>query len=192
MKQFIAILQESRKQFLILGVFTLILGLLLAISPLKLQGYVVGAIGLILIGYSVYRAFNYMRNFKKECSSRMDLALSLLVFSLGVFSMVSSSVILSVFGLIIALVFMFHAGQNLQHALELYSLKFNLWWLSLIFAVVAAGSGIYSFINCQTKDESVLRVMGILLVVVAVLDIFSLGVSTEAVSKAKRDTRKRN
>ena len=143
--------------------------------------YVIGG---ILIAIGVIALIKYISNINKDIKNEIDIVYGIGTIILGIIVICNPKAIASIIPFILGILIVINSTAKIDYSFKLRKNKNNLWISTLIVALVALICGVLLIFNPFAGAEFITKVIGIILVVYAVLDI----VSTIRISKELKET----
>ncbi len=165
---------------LIMSIAELAIGVLLLIDPLKFTSGIIIALGIGLAIIGIFQVFKYFRMDAREASHRGVLTKGLLFISVGAACILKSDWLIKTFAVLTILygIFIFIAGiSKLQTAIDMLRTDRKYWYLALLGALITLGFSVLIIFNPFTTDKILWMVMGIVLIVIAIIDIITFFVA---------------
>lgn len=157
-------LKKSSWADIVLSLVFILFGAMLIISPNSIMSIISILLGGFCIAYGILRAIDYFSNGKQD---NYLLAIAIVTIITGIIIMFCSSIILSVFRILIAIWIIYSGIMNLQTAIVWKDYKSRLWLISLILSIVMLCAGIYVLVN----SGAILQTIGIIIVAYGIVDI---------------------
>lgn len=174
--------KKSEKKMMLTSLVTLILGIILAIDPegsLKMLTAVIGILFMIAGGFSV---FNFFRKDKADRFSNSSLVVGILMLSGGLYLALNTESLVSFITIVIGISLFIKSLFKIQFAL--IDKKFSdKWKYNLIVGLLTMTLAILLISNPFGSTATFLRIIGIVLVAVSVVEI----ISTYSVYKSLKD-----
>lgn len=150
-----------------------ILGLLLIFqSELTIVSlsYIIGA---LLVGLGAIGILNYVKNKEHSDKKEMDLVYGTVCIVLGIVVIGNPQGIASLIPFVIGLVIIISSATKLQYSFELKKQNNNLWKSTMILSIVTMLCGVLLIFNPFQGAIFITKVIGILILIYALLDIIS-------------------
>ena len=143
--------------------------------------YVIGG---ILIAIGVIALLKYISNINKDIKNEIDIVYGIGTIILGIIVICNPKAIASIIPFVLGILIVINSTAKIDYSFKLRKNKNNLWVSTLIVALVALICGVLLIFNPFAGAEFITKVIGIILVVYAILDI----VSTIRISKELKET----
>ena len=150
-----------------------ILGLLLIFqSELTIVSlsYIIGA---VLVGLGALGVLNYAKNKDQSEKKEMDLVYGTVCIVLGIVVIGNPQGIASLIPFVIGLVIIISSATKLQYSFELKKQTNNLWKSTMILSLITMICGVLLIFNPFQGAIFITKVIGILILIYALLDIIS-------------------
>lgn len=143
--------------------------------------YVIGG---ILIAIGVFALLKYISNINKDIKNEIDIVYGIGTIILGIIVISNPKAIASIIPFVLGVLIVINSTAKIDYSFKLRKNKNNLWISTLIVALIALICGVLLIFNPFAGAKFITKVIGIILVVYAVLDI----VSTIRISKELKET----
>ncbi len=158
----------------ILSSFVLvILGLLLIFESEATIISISYIIGGFLIAIGGLALIKFVKSIKEENKSELDTIYGTVTIILGVIVIKNPQAIASIIPFIVGFIIIINSANKLQYSIELKKNKNDLWKSTMIIAFVTTICGVALILNPFKGAEFLTKIVGILILVYAVLDIIS-------------------
>ena len=157
-------LKKSGWTDIIVSLIFVIFGIMLISRPEAIVSVISILLGAIFIVMGVLKIIDYYSNGKQD---NYLIAISTVMILIGIVIMFCADVILSVFGILIAIWIIYSGMMNLQTVLIWKDYKSRLWLVTLLLAIITIIVGIYILINYQ----ALLQTIGVAILIYGVVDI---------------------
>lgn len=161
-----------------------ILGLLLIFySELTIISisYVIGG---ILIAIGVIALIKYISNINKDVKNEMDIVYGIGTIILGIIVISNPKAIASIIPFVLGVLIVINSTAKIDYSFRLKKNKNTLWISTLVVALIALVCGVLLIFNPFAGAEFITKIIGIILLVYAILDI----ISTIRISKELKET----
>lgn len=132
--------------------------------------YVIGA---ILIAIGVIALLKFVREYKLKAKNELDIVYGVVCVILGIIVISNPKAIASIIPFVVAVVIIINSATKLQYSLELKKDNNELWKSTMIISIITMLCGILLIFNPFQGAVIVTRVVGILILVYALLDLSS-------------------
>ena len=132
--------------------------------------YVIGG---ILVAIGVIALLKYINNLNKNIKNELDIVYGIGTVILGIIVISNPKTIASIIPFILGILIVVSSATKLQYSIELKKTNNELWLSTMILSIMALLCGIVLIFNPFSGAEFITKVVGILLFVYAILDIFS-------------------
>ena len=143
--------------------------------------YVIGG---ILIAIGVIALLKYISNINKDIKNEIDIVYGIGTIILGIIVISNPKAIASIIPFVLGVLIVINSTAKIDYSFKLRKNKNHLWVSTLIVALIALICGVLLIFNPFAGAKFITKVIGIILVVYAVLDI----VSTIRISKELKET----
>ncbi len=166
-------MEKIFKSSLLNSMALIILGLLLIFqseATIVSISYIIAAV-IIVVG--VVAGLRYIKNFKEDTRSELDLIYSVVCIVLGIVVIKNPQAIASIIPFVIGVVIIINSATKLQYSIELKENQNNLWKSTMILALITTVCGIVLIFNPFSGAVLITRIVGILILIYSILDIIS-------------------
>ena len=158
----------------ILSAAYIALGIVLIVHP-GIAGIIIcRAIGLFFLLFGGFREFVALRARGANWGYQLHLAINVIAIAFGIFSLARPQEVLSVLPVVLGVYLLMECVGKIQRALLLKSFGYVRWWTALLTGLLAAALGVLLLVNPFAAMESMLRFLGVSLVVDGVSDLWIL------------------
>ncbi len=162
----------------------IILGLLLIFySELTIVSISYG-VGAILIAIGVIALIKYITNINKEIKNELDIVYGIGTIILGIIVISSPKAIASIIPFVLGVLIVINSTAKIDYSFRLRKQKNNLWVSTLVVSLIALVCGVVLIFNPFAGAEFITKIIGVILVIYAILDI----ISTVRISKVIKET----
>lgn len=130
-------------------------------------------IGSILIAIGVIALLKFVREYKLKARNELDIVYGVVCVILGIIVISNPKAIASIIPFVVAIVIIINSATKLQYSLELKKDNNELWKSTMIISIITMLCGILLIFNPFQGAVIVTRVVGILILVYALLDLSS-------------------
>ena len=163
----------------ILGVFLFIESELTIVSI----AYVIGA---VLVGIGVVAMLKYISNINKNIKNEIDIIYGTVTVILGIIVISNPKAIASIIPFVLGIIIVLSSATKLGYGFELRKMNSDLWIGTVVISLITMLCGILLIFNPFAGAKFILRIVGALIFVYAVLDI----ISTFRIRKTIKPTKK--
>ena len=162
----------------------IILGLLLIFySELTIVSISYG-VGGILIAIGAIALIKYISNINKDIKNELDIVYGIGTIILGIIVISNPKAIASIIPFVLGVLIVINSTAKIDYSFKLRKQKNNLWISTLVVSLIALVCGVLLIFNPFAGAEFITKVIGIILVIYAILDI----ISTIRISKVLKET----
>lgn len=166
-------LSDFKRDFVLLSVAYLVLGILLLVFPGgsgKVVCYVCAA---ILCVFGLTYLVSYFARGAQNSLLRMDFAIGLIALLVGIYVFARPEVVLSILPVVLGVVMIVDGIVKLQKALDLARIRDSYWLLLLLLAVLTAVLGVLMLVDPFATAEALIMFIGISMIVGGVSDLWT-------------------
>ena len=150
----------------ILGVFLFIKSELTIVSI----AYIIGA---ILVGIGLVSILKYIASLNKNVKNELDIIYGTVTVILGIIVISNPKAIASIIPFVIGVIIILSSATKLAYGFELRKTNSDLWIGTVVISLITMLCGILLIFNPFAGAKFILKVVGILIFVYALLDIIS-------------------
>ena len=150
----------------ILGVFLFIKSELTIVSIT----YVIGA---VLVGIGLVAMLKYIANINKSVKNEIDIIYGTVTVILGIVVISNPKAIASIIPFVLGIIIILSSAAKLGYGFELRKNNNQLWTGTVIIALITMLCGVLLIFNPFAGAEFILKIVGALIFIYAVLDIVS-------------------
>jgi len=158
---------------IISAILLAVLGILLIIKSEETIisiSYIVGG-ALVLLG--AIGIIDYIRKLKTELKSELDLVYAIVTIILGVLIIMHPKAIASVIPFVLGIIIIINSSTKLNYSLQLKKQNHDLWKTTLVVSLLTTICGLVLIFNPFQAASLITRIVGIIILVYAILDIIS-------------------
>lgn len=162
--------KRSEKSIIASSILTLVVGIMLAIYPgntLSLIGKVIGA-ALMIIG--AIQIVVFFKNTKEDRIASASFALGIILFAVGLYIFINDKSLTNIFTTIIGLLICIKSIYKIQLAISLKDYS-NSWKYNLVSGLIVLSLGLIIIFYPIETAATVLRIIGIVLVISSIYEI---------------------
>lgn len=165
-------LKNRKANYTVSAVICIIVGLVLVIWPGTSTQVVCKVLGAVLMLYGVLQILMYVLAKERSLYSQGMLVLGVIFAVIGAWILIRPDMIIAAVPVIMGIIIVIHGIHNTVQAINLKSLKYEKWWLALLFGVLTIALGGVLIYNPFKVVDTVVRVIGVFLVYDGISDIW--------------------
>ncbi|MCI8460182.1 MAG: hypothetical protein HFE81_02175 [Bacilli bacterium] len=132
--------------------------------------YVIGG---ILIAIGALAILRFIKSTNDDNKNDLDIVYGIVTVILGIIVIKNPHAIASIIPLIVGFIIIINSANKLQYSLELKKNENNLWKSTMILSLITTICGVFLVLNPFKGAEFITKVVGILILIYAILDIIS-------------------
>lgn len=132
--------------------------------------YVIGA---ILIAIGVLAILKFISNYNSANKNELDIVYGIVCVILGIIVITNPEAIASIIPFVVAVIIIISSATKLQYSLELKKDNNDLWKSTMIISIITMVCGVLLIFNPFQGVVMFTRIVGILILIYAVLDLSS-------------------
>lgn len=175
-KNYSAIIEDSMTEtkavYMFMAIIELVFGAFLIIYPSISAQILTIIIGAILAGVGVFNIISFLMN--KNASFRQGILSGVISAALGVAFIAQAESVLNVTSIILGVFVIFEGLTSCKRSIIMKRLEFSKWFIPLIIALVSCVLGTLILIFPSFFGEAIMIIVGILLVIEAILGVWSI------------------
>lgn len=175
-------LKNRKANYTMSAIICVIIGLVLVIWPGTSTQVVCKVLGGVLMLYGALQILMYALAKERSLYSQGMLVLGVIFAVIGAWILIKPGMIIAAVPVIMGIIIAIHGLHNAVQAFSLKGLKYEKWWLALLFGVLTIALGGVLIYNPFKVVDTVVRVIGIFLIYDGISDIWILS----RVFKSKR------
>ena len=158
---------------IITSLLLMILGILLIISSdatIISISYIIGG-ALVLLG--CIGIIDYLRKLRTELKTELDFIYGTVTIILGVLIILHPRAIASIIPFVLGVIIIFNSSSKVHYAFQLKSQNNELWKSTLVMSLLTTICGLLLIFNPYTGAIAITKIVGVIIVLYALLDIVS-------------------
>lgn len=180
-------IKDLRKQFTLTAIFSILLGLVLAIWPDATKLAVSYLIGAALLVFGVIQVVRYFVYEVRLDLFRYDFVSGLILLGAGVFFLMKPEIIVSILPVLLGITIVVDAAVKVQQSMDLMRAGYHRWWLVMLLAVLALGAGIILLVNPFEAASTLMLLIGIVLIYNGVTDLWTISRVSGRIKQMRMD-----
>lgn len=167
------LMKKMFKSSLLNSIMLVVLGFLLIFeseATIVSISYIIGAIIIVL---GVVAGLKYVKNINNNSRNELDIVYGIVSIVLGVVIIKNPHAIASIIPFIVGIIIIINSAAKLQYSIEMKNNSNSLWKTTMIISLITTICGIILIFNPFSGAVLITRVVGILILIYAVLDIAS-------------------
>ena len=164
-------MKKMFKSSLLNSIMLVVLGFLLIFeseATIVSISYIIGAIIIVL---GVVAGLKYGKNINNNSRNELDIVYGIVSVVLGVVIIKNPHAIASIIPFIVGIIIIINSAAKLQYSIEMKNNENSLWKTTMIISLITTICGIILIFNPFSGAVLITRVVGILILIYAVLDI---------------------
>ena len=168
------IMKNFLKSSIITSIVLMILGILLIFqseTTIMIISYIVGG---ILVAAGALALVRYIKNAKEpRLNNELDIMYGIITIIFGFIIIKNYQAVASVIPIVLGIGIIISSAAKLNYAFQLKANKNNLWKTTMIISIISTIFGVILLFNPFKAAMGIMKVIGILIVIYAVLDLIS-------------------
>lgn len=130
-------------------------------------------IGGVLVAIGVLALLKFVKNIKENIKGELDMVYGVVTIILGIIVITNPHAIASIIPFIVGFIIIINSAKKLQYSFELKKAENRLWKSTMIIAFITTICGVALILNPFKGAEFITKIVGILILIYAILDIIS-------------------
>jgi uncharacterized membrane protein HdeD (DUF308 family) len=168
----IEMLSELKKNSMLSGVVSLIIGAVLAFWPGMAMTAVCRVIGAALLIIGIIYIVMHFTNKEHKMAGSAFLILGILLAALGIWIWSKPAWLITLIPLIVGLILIVDGAMNIMESVVTSRQGYGGWWFSLILAILTIVLGILLVYNPFEAASTVTRIIGIAMIYSGITDLW--------------------
>lgn len=178
------IMKNFLKSSIITSIVLMILGILLIFqseTTIMIISYIVGG---ILVAAGALALVRYVKNAKEpRLNNELDIMYGIITIIFGLIIIENYQAVASVIPIVLGIGIIISSAAKLNYAFQLRANKNNLWKTTMIISIISTIFGVILLFNPFKAAMGIMKVIGILIVIYAILDLISTIAIKSSVTK---------
>ena len=163
------------REFVLINVGVIILGILLVLFPDKSKDIICRSIGIALSVWGVFKIFEYFYVKSKEMFGSFALVQGSALIGFGVYIIIFPDFLAAMITFVLAIILFIGAVLKLQYALELARFGSKIRWAQAGAACIMIAASVIAFFNPFGKAQNIFLIyLGICLIVNGIWDLITM------------------
>lgn len=167
------IFKKLKTYTFLVSILYVIMGLIMLLNPKFVCDAVNYIVGILILLYGVIYIVKFLGKNDFNNLSKFNLLAGLLCIVFGVYILLNPTLLLSIIPFAAGMLILLDGFGKLKSALDLKKIGYIKWWVSLIFSLLFIGLGVYMIFQSFKVTELVVRIIGGVLIVDALSDIWT-------------------
>lgn len=185
--------KEISREFILINIGVVLLGLLLVIFPTESTELICSATGIAMCIWGVFKIFDYIRLKKNEIFGSFALVQGCALLAFGVYFIITPKFLASFITAALSIVLFIGAVLKLQYALEFAHLNSRGWTVQAVGAIIMIAASVVAFANPFGAANLLMIFLGASLIVDGVWDLITMFYVSKILKNVKntvKETRK--
>lgn len=178
------IMKNFLKSSIITSIVLMVLGILLIFqseTTIMIISYIVGG---ILVAAGALALVRYIKNAKEpRLNNELDIMYGIITIIFGLIIIKNYQAVASVIPIVLGIGIIISSAAKLNYAFQLRANKNNLWKTTMIISIISTIFGVILLFNPFKAAMGIMKVIGILIVIYAILDLISTIAIKSSVTK---------
>ncbi len=178
--------KKSEKSIIASSILTLVVGIMLAIYPGDTLSIITKVIGAFLMVFGVVQVINYFKNVKEDRIGSASFALGIILFAVGLYLFINDKSLTDIVTTMIGILICIKCVYKIQLAISIKDYSTS-WKYNLVSGLIVLSIGLIVIFYPVKTAETILRVVGIALIVSSVYEIFESIVVIKKIDTTVKD-----
>lgn len=167
------IVKKLENYSLLVSLLYVMMGIIMIMNPKFVCDAVNYIVGSLVILYGVIYMIKFFSKNSFNNLSKFNLLAGLLSIVFGLYILFNPTLLLSIIPFVTGMLVILDGFGKLKNAIDFKSYGYIRWWVGIIFAVLFIGLGAFMLFKSFAVTELVVRIIGGLLILDAISDIWS-------------------
>lgn len=167
-----SLLEKIKEYVFTLSTVYVVIGLIMLINPKFVCDAINYIIGFAILIFGIIYLINLYNKYRNEINKISFLA-GILCMSFGIFLILNTSLLISMIPFCSGVIITLDSIYQFKNSIELKKYGNDKWWINLLVAILFLSFAIYIMANAQNVTYLVIRIIGIILLLDAFMDIYS-------------------
>ncbi len=164
------ILKQMFRMEMLVSIIYLLIGLTLFFLPGSVLVTISIVIGIIALIVSIFPIVNYFK-MENKLLGFGSLITGVTFAIAGLIMIIYPSLLETVIAIMIGVIMIINSINKIEYAITLRDNKVKEWYVSMIFAIITLILGIFFVVNTWTVVKIVTKILGLIIIIYAILDI---------------------
>ena len=178
--------KKSEKSIIASSILTLVVGIMLAIYPGDTLSIITKIVGAFLMVFGVVQIINYFKNAKEDRVGSASFAFGIILFAVGLYIFINDASLTKFVTTIIGILICIKSVYKIQLAISLKDYS-NSWKYNLVSGLIVLSIGLIVIFYPYATAATILRVIGIALIVASVYEIIESVVVIKKIDTTVKD-----
>ena len=167
------ILKKIKMYTLLVSLLYVIMGIIMLLNPGFILDAVNYIVGIFILLYGVIYIARFLARNALNTLSKFSLLAGLLCITFGVYILLNPTLLSSIIPFAAGMLLLVDGLGKLKDALAFKKVNYRRWWIGLVVAILFVGFGIYMIVNAFNVSKLIIRIIGAILIVDAVSDLWA-------------------
>lgn len=167
------LVKKARTYTYIVAIIYFLVGLFMIINPSFVLNAVNYIIGTIVMGYGIIYIINLYQKKDQNVYNKFNFLAGVFCISFGLFLILYSDMLSSLIPFCAGIIIFMDSIIQIRSSFVLKKENCKKWWINLIVGLVFAGFSVYIILNAKDITNTIVRIIGIFLIVDSVMDFYT-------------------
>ena len=166
--------KNLKTSLILTSVIYTIIGIIMLMFPDKVSDYICYMVGLMLLFFGISGVVMFFNSEEKSTYSNTSLILSIVLGAFGIYVFINPKGFASFIPFVIGVLTLVDSMNKLSITFNLRKYGYENWWQMLIVSFIVMALGILLIVNPFAAVTLSIRVIGIVLIVNSVMNLFTI------------------
>ena len=181
----VEVLKKFRASSYAVSIVYIIVGLIMLLNPNFISDAVNYVIGVLIIIYGVIYSISLYQKRETELYGKFDFLAGILCISFGLFLIVHKDILFSLIPFCAGVILLMDGITAIIKSFSLKKLEYTKWWIDLVIGFIFLAFAIYIIVNAKAISETLIRIIGGLLIFDAIVDFINVLMIKRRIEKVK-------
>ena len=167
------LVKKARTYTYIVAIIYFLVGSFMIINPSFVLNAVNYIIGTIVMGYGIIYIINLYQKKDQNVYNKFNFLAGVFCISFGLFLILYSDMLSSLIPFCAGIIIFMDSIIQIRSSFVLKKENCKKWWINLIVGLVFAGFSVYIILNAKDITNTIVRIIGIFLIVDSVMDFYT-------------------
>ena len=167
------IIKKLKMYTMFVTLLYVIMGLIMLLNPQFILDAVNYIVGIFVLIYGVIYIVRFLSKNTFNTLSKFSLLAGLLCIVFGVYILLNPTLLSSIIPFAAGMLLLVDGLGKLKDSVAFKKVEYTRWWIGLVISIIFVGFGIYMILNAFNVSKVIIRIIGAVLIVDALSDIWS-------------------
>lgn len=181
----VEVLKKFRASSYAVSVVYIIVGLIMLLNPSFISDAVNYVIGVLIIVYGIIYSISLYQKRETQLYGKFDFLAGIMCISFGLFLIVHKDILFSLIPFCAGVILFMDGITAIVKSFSLKRLDYTKWWIDLIIGFIFIGFAIYIIVNAKEISETLIQIIGGLLIIDALVDFINVIMINKRIKKVE-------